>query len=113
MMSANRIFVRLSTAAFVLAMIAVFGVRLRAQDVPAVHVGDTTITGIPDDWTHHHVFFTDPGTEQDAVMNGVHEQWLKTVNDPRYVIQQLKRGLPVQGPGSPGRGKCGRESTRS
>ncbi len=98
MMSANRFFVRLSTAAFLLAMMSVFGVRLRAQDVPAVHVGDTTITGIPDDWTHHHVFFSDPGTEQDAVKNGTHEEWLKTVNDPRYVIQQLKRGLPAQGP---------------
>jgi hypothetical protein len=79
-------------------MMSVFGVRLRAQDVPAVHVGDATITGIPDDWTHHHVFFSDPGTEQDAVKNGTHEEWLKTVNDPRYVIQQLKRGLPAQGP---------------
>ena len=98
MMSANRFFVRLSTAAFLLAMMSVFGVRLRAQDVPAVHVGDATITGIPDDWTHHHVFFSDPGTEQDAVKNGTHEEWLKTVNDPRYVIQQLKRGLPAQGP---------------
>jgi len=37
------------------------------------------------------------------VKNGTHEEWLQDVNDPRYVIQQLKRGLPAQDP-RPGRG---------
>ena len=81
-----------------MAMVAAFSVPTHGQDAPAVHVGNTQINGIPDDWTHHHVVFSDPGTEQDAIRNGTHEQWLKTVNEPRYVIQQLKRKHNVQGP---------------
>jgi hypothetical protein len=44
-----------------------------------------------DDWTHHHVIFSDPGTEQDAIKNGRHAEWLRTVNDPRYRMQQIRR----------------------
>ena len=45
-----------------------------------------------DDWTHHHVIFSDPGTEQDAIKKGTHEEWLRIVNDPRYRMQQIRRG---------------------
>lgn len=40
--------------------------------------------GIFDDWTHHHVIFSTPGTEEDAIRNGKHEQRLRIVSDPRY-----------------------------
>jgi hypothetical protein len=56
------------------------------------------IQGLPDDWTHHHLVFSNPGTEEEAIQNGTHERWLKVVNDPRYIIQQLKRRAPAQGP---------------
>jgi len=56
------------------------------------------IQGLPDDWTHHHLVFSNPGTEEEAILNGTHERWLKVVNDPRYIIQQLKRRAPAQGP---------------
>jgi hypothetical protein len=69
-----------------------------AQYAPAVHVGGAEISGLPDDWTHHHVFFANPGTEQEAIQSGHYAQWQKIVNEPRYVIQQLKKNLPVQGP---------------
>jgi len=69
-----------------------------AQDAPTVKVGNARITGLPEDWSTHHVVFADPGTEQDAIQAGRHDQWQKIVNDPRYVIQQLKRNAPVQGP---------------
>ncbi len=98
MLSANPSCSKLSIVTLALGMIAVFGLPLRAQEAPAVHVGNTLITGLPDDWSHHHQVFSNPGTEQDAIKNGTHDRWLKTVNDPRYVIHQLKRGLPVQGP---------------
>ena len=48
-------------------------------------------TGTVDDWTHHHLVFSNPGTEQDAIRNGSHEAWLGTVTDDRYRIQWLKR----------------------
>ena len=68
------------------------------QGAPSVRVGGVEVTGVPDDWTHHHVVFSNPGTEQEAIQSGHYAQWQKVVNDPRYVIQQLKKNLPVQGP---------------
>ena len=64
----------------------------------SITVGGVGITGLPEDWTHHYLVFSDPGTEQQALDNGDYGQWLKVVNDPRYFLQQLKRRAPVQGP---------------
>ena len=61
-------------------------------------VGGLRITGIPDDWTHHHIVFSNPGAEDEAIKNGTHDRWLRIVNDPRYILQQLHRGQPAQGP---------------
>ncbi len=72
--------------------------HLFGQGAPAIRAGEINITGVPDDWTHHHVFFANPGTEQDAIQGGHYAQWQKIVNEPRYVIQELKKNLPVQGP---------------
>ena len=49
-------------------------------------------SGYPEDWTHHHVVFSDPGTLQDASSNGSFDSWYKVVTDPRYIFQQYKRG---------------------
>jgi hypothetical protein len=74
---------------------------------------ELTITGIPDDWTHHHIVFSNPGTEAEAIKNGTHDRWLRIVNDPRYQLQQLQRGqgtapspsrLGSQPPAAPARG---------
>jgi hypothetical protein len=64
----------------------------------SITVGNARITGVPEDWTHHHVVFSDPGTEADALKNGTYSEWRAIVNDPRYILQQLKRRLPAQGP---------------
>jgi hypothetical protein len=53
--------------------------------------------GVPEDWSNHHLVFSNPGTEEDAIANGTHDRWLNIVNDPRYIIQQLKRRA-AQGP---------------
>ena len=55
---------------------------------------DTTApSGLPDcDWSpHHHLVFADPGTEEEAFRHGTHDDWLKIHNDPRFMMQQLKR----------------------
>ena len=80
------------------AMLAALCTTGFAQERPALQVGSTNITGLPDDWSQHRVVYSNPGTEEQAVKGGRYGEWLKTVNDPRYVIHQLKRGLPVQGP---------------
>jgi len=80
---------------------------LWAQDTPATpvvensavdpvvqrHIEDWAIQqhGLPDDWTHHYVIFSNPGTEQQALNSGNYELWLNVVNDPRFTLQQIKR----------------------
>jgi hypothetical protein len=60
--------------------------------------GSAELPGLPDDWSHHHLIFSNPGTEQDAIQKGTYDDWLRIVNDPRYIMQQLKRRSPAQGP---------------
>jgi len=52
--------------------------------------------GVPEDWTHHRLVFTDPGTEAEAIKIGKYEHWLQTVNDPRFILQQIKRGRSAE-----------------
>jgi hypothetical protein len=54
--------------------------------------------GIPQDWTHHYLVFSDPGTEEDALRTGTYDDWTRVVNERRYVDQQLRRGASVHGP---------------
>src|SRR3974390_2758667 len=54
--------------------------------------------GFVDDWTHHHLVFTNPGTEQDALSSGNYEQWLSIVNEPRFTLQQMKRSAGTKLP---------------
>ncbi len=51
--------------------------------------------GLVDDWSFHHLVFSDPGTAADALAQGRFEQWYRMVNDPRYIMQQMKRN-PMQ-----------------
>jgi hypothetical protein len=76
----------------------VFAKPIQAQQGPPVRVGGTTLTGYPEDWSHRHVVFSNVETEAEALGKGDHERWQKVVNDPRYVIQQLKNRGDVKGP---------------
>ncbi|MGA2580370.1 MAG: hypothetical protein ABSH24_30605, partial [Bryobacteraceae bacterium] len=68
-----------------------------AQATPVeITVGGVKLTGVPNDWSTRHLVFSNPGTEQEAIANGKHDQWLRIVNEPRYIIQQLQRHAPVQ-----------------
>ncbi len=53
-------------------------------------------SGVPEDWSHHHAVFSSPGSYDDAVRKGTVDKWTKIVNEPRYQIQQLRRGLQQQ-----------------
>jgi hypothetical protein len=63
-----------------------------------ITVGTVHFKGLSRDWSHRHVLFSNPGTEAEATKAGTHDRWLKIVNDPRYVLQQLQRQQPGQGP---------------
>ena len=47
--------------------------------------------GLVDDWSTHHLIFSNPGTAADALAHGRFEQWFRTINDPRFLMQQMKR----------------------
>ena len=47
--------------------------------------------GLVDDWTHHHVIFSNPGTVEDALRNATYEKWRRIVSDPRYRMQEIRR----------------------
>ncbi len=81
-----------------IAAIATISVPMNGQDVPAVHVGYQAITGVPQDWSHHHVVFSNPGSEEEAIKAGRYAEWLQVVKEPRYVMQQMRRNSAVQGP---------------
>lgn len=47
--------------------------------------------GLPDDWSHRHVVFSNPGTYREAIENGSSEKWVRINNDPRFIMQRMKR----------------------
>ncbi len=53
-------------------------------------------TGFPEDWTHHHVVFSDPGTIENALIGGSYYNWRNVVTDPRFNIQRKKRSSAVK-----------------
>jgi hypothetical protein len=63
---------------------------------PASAQGPEDPVGVPDDWTHHHVVFSNPGTLADMLAPGVSpkklSKWSKIYADPRFAIQEMKRG---------------------
>jgi hypothetical protein len=57
--------------------------------------------GVPDDWSHHHLVFSNPGTYEQAAKTGAsYAKWLTIRYDTRFILQQMKRraeatwGLP-------------------
>ncbi len=89
---------KFSVATLTLVIFATFCVPLSGQEAQPIVAGNVQITGQPEDWTHHHLVFSNPGTEDEAIRNGTHREWLKIVNDPRYILHQLQRRQPAQGP---------------
>jgi hypothetical protein len=83
-------------------LLAAFSLPMRGQDSKGTAQPPL---GLPDDWTHRHMIFSHPGTEEDAIRNGTHDHWGRVVNDPRYMMQRLKQEkardggwLPIQLP---------------
>ncbi len=48
--------------------------------------------GVPDDWSHHHLVFSNPGTyEQAAKTSASYAKWLTIRYHTRFILQQMKR----------------------
>lgn len=78
-----------SLAIFAVAVVGVIGLTVFVSAQGPAQRG----LGLPDDWSHRHVVFTNPGTAAEALAQGRLEQWYRIVNEPRYQIQQMKRSV--------------------
>ena len=52
--------------------------------------------GFPDDWSHRHVVFSNPGTLAEALRSGTYAHWVRTVNASRFILQQQKRAAATR-----------------
>ena len=50
-------------------------------------------SGVVDDWSYHHLVFSNAGTLADAMRNNTVQRWYRTVNDPRYQNELRRRSL--------------------
>jgi hypothetical protein len=72
-------------------LLAVWCTQISSGQQPAV-----VRMGAVDDWTHHHLIFSNPGTAMDAMQRGDYFHWVKVVNDPRFILQQAKRAAAAR-----------------
>jgi hypothetical protein len=62
--------------------------------------GKVELSGLPEDWTHHHVVFSNPGAADTSFGKHQYDQWLKVINSPRYRLQKARRNRDRVGLGS-------------
>jgi hypothetical protein len=86
-----RIASTVTTSLFTLVLAAALAPSLKAQDDPGKP------PAYVDDWTHHRLVYSNPGTREEAERKGRLDQWLKITGDTRFQLQQFKRsGGPRQ-----------------
>ena len=83
---------RLAVILVILAMSLTSTVLMNGQEAEVKQA-----KGMPSDWTHQHVVFSNPGSADEAIRNGTYERWLKISTDPRYIMQQQKRSANASG----------------
>jgi hypothetical protein len=83
-------FYKLSLAAVIFGMVVISAVLIDGEPAKPRHVG------VVDDWSFHHLVFSNPGTEAQAVANGTYSKWLKLQYDTRFIIQKLRRSTAVK-----------------
>jgi hypothetical protein len=62
---------------------------------------DAVPMGAPDDWSHHRLIFSNPGSAAEALQNGTYAQWVRIVSDPRFGLQQRKRTAAASAQSNP------------
>ena len=88
MLNANSSCAKWSMVSVTLGLLAAFSVPMLGQEVQSA---SPLRGGYVEDWSHHHLVFSNPGTEAEALARGTYARWWKIVNDPRYAMQQAKR----------------------
>jgi hypothetical protein len=84
-MKAKRIFTyKPSLSVAIFCIVSLSAGFLLGQTAPAP-------TWVTDDWSQHHLVFSNPGTMTNAVSTGTLAHWSSITNDLRYQIQQRNR----------------------
>lgn len=78
-------FKKIHTYAMAAAFVAVAGMTM------PVYAQQGASKGIVNDWSNHHIIFSNPGTEAHALLHGTYQQWQSAINNPRYRAQQVMR----------------------
>ncbi len=76
-----------SVVGIAVVVLAALSIPLRAQDAANAPQGSYV-----DDWSHHHLVFSNPGTREDAIKNGKLAEWKAITSSPHYQMQQARRG---------------------
>ncbi|MGB9487096.1 MAG: hypothetical protein WCD04_13420 [Terriglobia bacterium] len=83
------------------AFVVLIGITVLIPGQPAsklkVQPASKHLVGVPDDWSHHHLVFSDIGTYEQAIAKGTYSKWINLYYDPRYIIQQMKRNRAAAG----------------
>jgi hypothetical protein len=85
MLASKSSFLKMSTLTLTFAMVVAGCIPMRGQEAPARRAG------VVDDWSHHHVVFSNPGAREEAVRNGTLDKWLRVTNSARYQMQKSRR----------------------
>jgi len=88
--------VKISTASYFRRCVKLLPLFAILAATTAMSGQDANRTGGPDDWTHHRLVFSNPGTIADAIQTGTYPRWARIVSDPRFVLQQRKRGAAAR-----------------
>jgi hypothetical protein len=109
MSHANRLQVKWLMVGVALGMLAAFSIPMQGQRAPSASPWSA---GVVDDWTHHHLVFSDPGTEGEALAHGTYSRWWQIVSEPRYALQQARRSSGAKTLEDPRVGHSGPEPWR-
>jgi chitobiase/beta-hexosaminidase-like protein len=80
-----------------------FAVAIICVKPMLAQAGKVELSGLAEDWTHHHVVFSDPGAADTSIGKRQYDHWLKVVNNPRYRLQQARNSRNHGGSGGSGR----------
>lgn len=53
--------------------------------------------GLPVDWSHRHLIYSNPETQEEAAARGAIREWNKRADDPRFVLQFEPKEAKVSG----------------
>jgi hypothetical protein len=62
------------------------GVLTSGQPAPSKHH-----VGLVEDWSSHHLIFSNPGSYEQAITNGTYSKWINLRYNNRFIMQQARR----------------------